>query len=159
MTTDIAQFINPGAARITLIKGSNQVLSSLGNGGSGLVTWDTNLAGANDAFTHTAGTSAITVVNAGAYSISANVGFLAGNARSTAGLIARINGAVDFRHGIVYGYTRGTNYGKGTAGFRMDLNLAAGQTIEMLFEVEDTDSTYNFTLYGGDASFNISKLN
>jgi len=116
------------------------------NGTETLINWDDTAPHVGTMFTHSTSTnpSRLYVTETGRYSLVTNMMALTTGANRTS-LVSRlkINGTTYDNKGQQKGYTRGSIYGlKVSVGLNVELDLTAGDYIEVGTYVQDTDATY-----------------
>lgn len=116
------------------------------NGTAVVINWDTTPLHIDTAsFTHSSSVnpSRILVVSTGRYSINVSVsGETLGAARSTLMSSVLVDGTTAITRGRQRNYTRGLAYGDLSWNHNTEIELTAGQYIEIVSTVQDTDGVY-----------------
>lgn len=131
------------------------------NGTTTAITWDAQEYVDTDWFAHNTLTnpSRVTVVNTGRYEIKANVGWdTTGGARSNMEIGHSVNGGAVSLRGVNRGYTRGNNYGQGSCNLNTEVELTAGDYIEIIMGVNDTDGVYTINTVPDECEFIIRRI-
>lgn len=132
-----------------------------GNGTTNVITWDSALHD-SDIFLHdpTTNNSRIVISEAGRYSIMSHVGWnQLGGGRTTIALFYRINGINDIIRGKGRNYSRGSIYGDGSTNINTEYDFEAGDYIEIISIVDDSDSTaYVVSTFAEECELIIRKM-
>ena len=123
--------------------------------------WDGTQLHIDTGITHSTSTnpSRITVTDAGTYQLIWNGGYeQGGSARTTLASLYRIDGGAAITRGKQRNYTRGFAYGDASLGVVTEIELTAGQYIEVGTIVEDTDGVYTINSIVADCELIIRRV-
>ena len=124
------------------------------------VDWESELS-TNDNFDHDNSTnpSRIEVVAAGRYELKAMIsGTQGGSARTTLMTSYRIDGSTIVTRGRQRNYSRGSAYGDLSVGLNTEMDLTAGQYIELGITVDDTDAAYTINTVNAECELIMRKI-
>jgi len=133
-------------------------------GANGTVTyidWDSRLYTDTSKFTHslTVNISRIEVDEDGAYEICAAIPITQGGTGRTSFIIGyRVNGSTIVLRGSGTSYSRGSAYGDARPRLVTVAHLSAGDYIEILVKVDDTDSSYTSNTIYAECEVFVKKL-
>lgn len=134
-------------------------------GGSNLtetyMTWQTQTHIDTSYYTHDTVTNSerIYVDEAGRYEIKATVGVTQdGGARTTMALRVRVNGTTKVLRGGLRNYSRGSGYGDMSCHLNTELDLSAGDYVEVYTWIDDTDATYTNNTINAECEVIMRKL-
>jgi hypothetical protein len=125
------------------------------------IDWDDTPIILGTGFTHSTVTnpSRIQVDSTGRYEIKANVQAVqTGASRTTLMSGLRINGVTSNDLGRQRNYSRGAGYGDLGVGLFTEIDLIAGDYIEMTVTVDDTDGAYTINTISTECEFIIRKI-
>jgi len=131
------------------------------NGAVKYVTWAGTQLTVDTGFTHSTGTnpSRITVDDTGRYSVKCNISIAQGGGSRTTWMSGlRINGSTDNFLGRQRNYSRGSAFGDASLGLNTELDLTAGDYIEVSTTIDDTDATYVSNAIASESEFIMRKI-
>jgi len=131
------------------------------NGTNSVITWDGTPIATDPTFTHstTVNPQQITVNVDGRYSIYYNCGATqGGTGRTTLMSSILINGATFNTLGRQRNYSRGSSYGDLSIGIQTEIDLQAGDYIEIVSTVDDTDAVYTINTVAAECECILRKL-
>ena len=132
-----------------------------GNGTATYITWQTQEHIDTGTFTHSTGTnpSRITVDTTGRYQLISTVGLDQDGAnRTTFMLRYRINGTTTVTRGTSRGYSRGVGYADASVFLNTEVELTAGDYIEVAVLIDDTDASYTNNTLNTECEVIMRKL-
>ena len=123
--------------------------------------WDGSELNKDTGFTHSTVTNPgrIEVDETGRYQIIWNAGYEnTGANRATLASLYRIDGGTAVTRGKQRNYSRGSVYGDISLGVVTEIDMTAGEYIEVGTIVEDTDATYTINSIVADCEFIIRRI-
>ncbi len=130
------------------------------NGTTQTIRWDVE-AEKDTGFTHSTSTNSerITVSTTGRYQVLATVSCQqGGSARTTLRADIIVNGSTAYPQCSARNYSRGSSYGDLSMNIATEIDLTAGQYIEIQTTVDDTDGVYTLNTIAAQCQIIMTKL-
>lgn len=162
-TLDLVNSSTGGATTTPIYAHLQLTAQNLGgaNGTVHYVNWNGTQLNVDTGFTHSTSTnpSRIQVDADGRYEIKCNISITqGGSARTTYMSGLRVNGTTTNFLGRQRNYSRGSGYGDTSTGLNTEINLSAGDYIEVSITIDDSDATYVSNAIAAESEFIIRKI-